>query len=1159
MSVKQKIALLTNIKCLSDAEYTALGIPYTSMARLEDILLKTKEGISANILARSWNTEGIARTARELAEAARREGTNLVITPSPKIKITPYKASVSEDPYLSGRLTGAYLSAIRDAGVSSCVSGFSLESDDVDYLDLEPSRRFIYEYFVMPFRLAMKEGECSCVIGSYSGLQNGYEDLNLELMRSAQSRFFGTGLNLLCDELTPEATAAVWYEGGIVMRGVATVLEHAYEKYNKIVQAIHKGHAAVNDLEDAYSDGSAISDEMIDMAVSRVIDFAFMCNQSKLEESEKTEETAEASTAEETAEETAEMTAEETENTEGGAYLSESLLNSIRESIVLLKNNDGILPLRSKSRVAIIGDAATEQGDGEFAEALAGAMACPCIGRAKGYLMNSDRNDDLISEAVGLAAKADVILLFLSIDRKRLDGMRRTRKPELPANQEALLEALKKYSKKTVAIVGGDVLPGAKLGDELGAFILAPLGGRSCAVALADVLTAGYNPCGRLTESYYDSPGHVYENARKNKDTKKNKIGPFMGYRLYDSVGVNVKYPFGHGLSYTKFDYSSLNIWDNNVRLVVRNSGNMRGTETVQVYVGKKDSSYVRPLKELRAFERVELNPRQSKEVILTLGDLSVYDEKKKKFVLEDGDYEIYVGSSVSDVRLTGRMIVRGDVIKSDEAPDDKSSDYLLNESNILLDKYTIEARGKKMKRSKKWMVCYIIGIILTVLADAVLAVTKIIADQSSLYLGKAVLGFIAIFNVFAISFIVLLIVADIVSKRRFRKMKEKEDREKTYEQFSDAELLEDVNIDALFVKEFDEKTEKKTEPKTKGGIDLSDYSRFVDNDMSLTVAQRALGDHAAQLGINAAGETFSNLLAAFATSRLLLLDTADGEEIARFRQLLCRYYGTEEYTEEIDGSFIDGGLLFAKDPEGGLRRTAVAEMFRAAGENKEKIYFVTLTNLTAELMTNLFSRYIRFLNNPEREASLFVNDEKFTIPENVWFVVSMSEGEGVRSIPVYMAELMTLVKFDHVYEAPVTEETENGDMQRVEADILTLGYYQLSFLCERVRNGFAFSEELWKKVDSLEEYACKHSSYRFGNKMWIRLERYLSVLNACELEPRVALDYTLSTNVVHIIRTVLDGRLQDDDMGLLEALERFFGDDNVPICRRVIKSPFLK
>ncbi len=1214
LSVKQKISLLTNVNCLSNSEFTSLGIPYTSLSTIEDILLRSCEGVSSNILARSWNIDSLREITEELVQNAKENGTNFVIAPSPKIKFNPYSSAISEDPYLAGEIVGAYLSAIHLAGVPACISGFRLESDDVDYLDLEPSKRIVYEYFIAPFRIAAKQGDCHTVMASVSGPGNGYGDANLKLMLSAESGLFHVNMNVLCDEHTPEATAEVWHAGGIVMSGVATVLEHAYEKYKQIVKAIHEGHATVNDLEDAYADGSAISDEMMDAAVSRVIDFAFMCkiergetleynnsdhDPSAVEEAFTESEIKEYLSAQYSYEDSNDASIDEsfddeviddTENIESSeaseqeemndsnmdqvqpdpheeienlppkkAFVPERLLDSLRESIVLLKNDNSILPIKSGSKLAFIGDAAISEKGENFAVELASMIKTPCVGITKGYALNNDKNESFFDNALKLASAADIVFLFLEIDSRRKDKISLTKHLELPANQAALLEALKPYSHKLVAVVGGDILPAASFDKDVSALLLAPIGGQNCVRALAEVVTGIYNPSGRLTESYYDYPCETFEKIKLNKDTKRNKIGPFIGYRNYDSSSSSIRYPFGFGLSYTEFKYSDIVVYGKKVSFTLRNTGERKGTETVQVFVGKKDSQYIRPYRELKAFKRVELNPGEATRVEITVSDLSIFDEDKNQFIVEGGAYEIYVGSSLNDIKLVGEMHAECASKANDLRGKESSADYLQSESNILLDNYTLETRGKKMKRSHKWMVGYIIGLVFAAIINAVLIITKIGLDDDYSVLGRVFLATIVVFNIFAISFIVFAIIKDSISIKKFRQLKMKQELESINERFSDAILLEELDIDKLFVKEFDDVFNKEMDAKPRPGFDLSDYSRFVDDEMNFVVAHRALIDHASNNNISLAEDMPGNLLAAFATSRLLLLNSANDDYTRRFTGVLAQYFGTEEYFEQLDNSFIDGNLLIVKTGEDAIRHTAITKMIKSAQDHKEKIHFVTLTNMTSDLLTNLFARYIRYLNNPERECVVSVNDEKYTIPENVWFLVSMKDGENIQSIPVYMAELITTLNVNYsdksVFDSSYSESMTNTEEQR---DLLTLGYYQLSFMGEKAKKGFLLSEDLWKKVDSLEEYANKHSSYRFGNKLWLRLEKYLAVLSSCEFESIVALDNTLNSNLVHVLQIVLDGKLQDDDRGLLEALELFFGEDSVPACRKTLKGVTL-
>jgi hypothetical protein len=156
-------------------------------------------------------------------------------------------------------------------------------------------------------------------------------------------------------------------------------------------------------------------------------------------------------------------------------------------------------------------------------------------------------------------------------------------------------------------------------------------------------------------------------------------------------------------------------------------------------------------------------------------------------------------------------------------------------------------------------------------------------------------------------------------------------------------------------------------------------------------------------------------------------------------------------------------------------------------------------------------------------------------------------------TVNVEYAEIETVAD-DEAETADENAEYEVEVAEEVLPELLTLGYYQLSFMAEKCRNSFSMSEDLWKKVDSLEEYATKYSGYRFGNKLWLRFEKFLAVLKACEIEPSVALDNALNSILVDVLQIVLDGKLASDDRGLMEALEFYFGEDNVPVCRKTLK-----
>jgi hypothetical protein len=205
------------------------------------------------------------------------------------------------------------------------------------------------------------------------------------------------------------------------------------------------------------------------------------------------------------------------------------------------------------------------------------------------------------------------------------------------------------------------------------------------------------------------------------------KTGPFIGYRYYDTAEMLVGYPFGHGLPYTEFKYSDLKLLGSKISFTVKNVGKVSGTETVQIYVGKKDQTLLRPKKELCGFVKIELAPLQKKRIVMDIDLPMVYDQDK--FVIEKGLYTIYVGSSVSDIRLKCDHYAIG----KDPTPDgERLSDYLQTYSNILEGKYTLEANYIVMKKSIQNM---LIGIGATALAVSI-AVFNATTNASSLFLG---------------------------------------------------------------------------------------------------------------------------------------------------------------------------------------------------------------------------------------------------------------------------------------------------------------------------------------------------------------------------------------------------------------------------------------
>ena len=345
-------------------------------------------------------------------------------------------------------------------------------------------------------------------------------------------------------------------------------------------------------------------------------------------------------------------------------------------SIVLLEN-DGILPLDRSKTVALIGDFAQTpryQGAGssqvnptklvDLKDAL-GSSGLEITGFATGYSRTDPKPDrSLIDPAVALAKMADVVLLCVGLDEiAESEGLDRTHL-NLSAGQLALIEEVRRTNANVVLVLCGGapfLMPGS---DKFRAAIHGYLGGQAGAQAMADAILGKINPSGKLSETWplaleHDPANPYYPSSQR---TSEYREGLYVGYRYYDTAGVPVRYPFGYGISYTKFTYSELEADRENVSFTLANTGTMDGAEIAQVYISAKNSRVYRPRKELKGFAKVSLKAGESRRVTISLDDKAFryFNTVTNRWETEPGEYEIFVAANVLDVRLSQTIRVDG-------------------------------------------------------------------------------------------------------------------------------------------------------------------------------------------------------------------------------------------------------------------------------------------------------------------------------------------------------------------------------------------------------------------------------------------------------------------------------------------------------------------
>ena len=585
---------------------------------------------TAATMANSWDTELGEALGEYLGKEAAANDVNVLLGPGLNIKRSPLCGRnfeyFSEDPYLAGKMAAAYIRGIQRTGVAACPKHFAANSQELRRMSTDSvvDERTLREIYLTNFEIAVTEGAPKTIMSSYNRVNGTYANENRELLLNTLRGQWGFDGFVMSD----------WGASNDHVEGVrnGSALEMpapGLDSAMNLVKAVQSGELAEADLDARVEE------------VLNVIAAAY------------------------------EPVAKAPKELDRAAF-QKMARRCAAESIVLLEN-DGILPLKQGCRVAVVGEFAEiprYQGAGSslvnptqvenLLDNLKG-KGLYLTGFAKGYTRGNDRADpDLIQEAVQLCAGADVVLLCMGLDENsEIEGQDRT-SLELPESQTDLLQALRRVNSNIVLVLSGGAPFRMPESSAYRAAIHGYLAGQAGGPAMADALLGIVNPSGKLSETWplrlEDTP--CYRCYPGTERTCEYREGLYVGYRYYDTAGIPVRYPFGHGMSYTSFAYSDLKADTKSVTFTVTNAGSVDGAEVAQVYISCKNGKIFRPRKELKGFAKVFLKAGESKEVTIPLDDKAFryFDTRTGKFEIETGEYEISVAASVSDVKLTATV-----------------------------------------------------------------------------------------------------------------------------------------------------------------------------------------------------------------------------------------------------------------------------------------------------------------------------------------------------------------------------------------------------------------------------------------------------------------------------------------------------------------------
>ncbi|MCD7750733.1 MAG: glycoside hydrolase family 3 C-terminal domain-containing protein [Lachnospiraceae bacterium] len=651
-------------------------------------------------VANSWDESLAEDVGKALGEEAAAQGIHVLLGPGLNIKRNPLCGRnfeyFSEDPYLSGKMAAAYIRGIQEKGGSACPKHFAVNSQETRRMagNSVVDERTLREIYLTGFEIAVKEGHPKAIMTAYNQVNGTYANENGHLLKEILREEWGFDGAVITD----------WGGGNDVVEGA---------KNGSNLEMPGAGLGSARELLKGVKDGR-ITEAEIDERVDELLGLIFstyekvtvVSGELKVQTSEKTAVTAQAGGQTAAKERQAER---DDCNGQGNACADDMYTahhavakRAAAESVVLLKNEEHILPLKAGTKVAVLGDFAFKprfQGAGSSEvnavtvedtfkaleqEGLLLTAKCTAFSR------DGSENQTLEQEAVAAAKHAETVLFYMGLDEISESEGRDRDHMKLHENQVRVLKAVAAVNPNVVVILSAGSPVEMPWVQHAKALLHGYLGGEASAAAMAEVITGKVNPCGKLAEtlplSYENVPCHQDYPAQEWNSCYRE--GLYVGYRYYDTAKVPVRFPFGYGLSYTTFAYSDIHMEDNSnpditkvcdrinmdgeprkagltgrsVSFTLTNTGDCPGSEIAQLYISKPDSEIFHPQKELKGFAKTYLQPGESKCVTIPLDDKAFryFNTATGKWEIEGGTYLLTVAASVAEPKLEAVIEVNG-------------------------------------------------------------------------------------------------------------------------------------------------------------------------------------------------------------------------------------------------------------------------------------------------------------------------------------------------------------------------------------------------------------------------------------------------------------------------------------------------------------------
>jgi beta-glucosidase len=653
MTLEEKAALTSGLDNWYTKGVDRLGVPKLHLAdgphglRIEPNISEDTNIFNAkpavcfptgSLLASSFDTQMAEAVGEGLGEDCLAEGVDIILGPALNTKRSPLCGRnfeyMSEDPLLTGEMGAAYINGVQSKGVGTSAKHFFANSQEHRRMTSSSNadERTLRELYLTNFEIVINKSQPWTVMTSYNKINGTFATEHAQYTEEMLYKEWGFTGFVVSD------WGAVHNRIEAAKGGTALTMPSDSNNDSKLVEAVKSGE---------------LDEEQLDKLCERILQVTFRAKEGK---------------------------GKKERNLEAGLALAQQ---AAEQSIVLLKN-DGVLPLSAEKKVAFIGQyAATPryQGGGsshinsfKVISALDAVKDITEVIYAQGYVDNEERTDDTrLAEAIEVAKGADVAVVFAGLPESyESEGFDRNHM-KMPACQNELIEAISAVNPNTIVVLHNGSPIEMPWADQVSGIVETYLGGDAVGAATVNILFGKVNPSGRLAETFpkklEDNPSYLFYLGEQ--DTVEYREGVFVGYRYYETKKCEALFPFGYGLSYTTFEYSNLKLshaeLDSEsetltVSVDVTNSGNVEGKEVVQLYVAPHKGVIIRPVKELKSFAKINLQPGETKTVTFVLDKRSFayWNIELGGWHVESGKCDIVIGKNAHEDVLRQTVIVNG-------------------------------------------------------------------------------------------------------------------------------------------------------------------------------------------------------------------------------------------------------------------------------------------------------------------------------------------------------------------------------------------------------------------------------------------------------------------------------------------------------------------